>query len=79
MEGVEYWVSAWKRAPDANPKAPALSFRLTKKEEVHKQGYQQAQQAVTMDDMKTRIFHFNARGIYAIRLCFLLSTKKDMV
>jgi hypothetical protein len=24
--GVKYWVSAWKRKPDANPKAPALSF-----------------------------------------------------
>ena len=33
VEGVEYWVSAWKRKPDANPKAPALSFSLTPKEE----------------------------------------------
>jgi hypothetical protein len=24
--GVKYWVSAWKRKPDANPKAPSLSF-----------------------------------------------------
>lgn len=28
VEGVEYWVSAWKRKPDANPKAPALSFSV---------------------------------------------------
>lgn len=32
VEGVEYWVSAWKRKPDANPKAPALSFSIQKKE-----------------------------------------------
>ena len=32
VEGVEYWVSAWKRKPDANSKAPALSFSLQKKE-----------------------------------------------
>ena len=33
IEGVEYWLSGWKRKPDANPKAPALSLSLTKKEE----------------------------------------------
>jgi hypothetical protein len=32
VDGVEYWVSAWKRKPDANPKAPSLSFALTLKE-----------------------------------------------
>jgi hypothetical protein len=32
VEGVEYWVSGWKRKPDAHPKAPALSFSLQKKE-----------------------------------------------
>ena len=35
VEGVEYWVSAWKRKPDANPKAPPLTFSIQKKEEVH--------------------------------------------
>ena len=34
VEGVEYWVSAWKRAADANPKAPALRFSVQKKEPV---------------------------------------------
>ena len=29
---VEYWVSAWKRKPDASDKAPALSFSLKRKE-----------------------------------------------
>ena len=32
VNGVEYWVSAWKRKPDANPKAPALSFSIKPKE-----------------------------------------------
>lgn len=32
VEGVEYWVSAWKRKPDANPKAPPLKFSISKKE-----------------------------------------------
>jgi hypothetical protein len=32
--GVDYWISAWKRKEDANPKAPALNFRLTPKEEI---------------------------------------------
>ena len=32
VNGVEYWVSAWKRKPDANPKAPALSFSVKPKE-----------------------------------------------
>ena len=31
VEGVEYWVSAWKRAPDANPKAPPLKFSIQNK------------------------------------------------
>jgi len=33
VDGVEYWVSAWKRKPDANPKAPALSFRVKLKDD----------------------------------------------
>jgi len=32
VDGVEYWVSAWKRKEGANPKSPALSFSITKKE-----------------------------------------------
>lgn len=31
--GGEYWVSAWKRKPDANPNAPALNFTLQRKEQ----------------------------------------------
>ncbi len=33
VEGVEYWVSAWKRKPDASAKAPALSFSIKLKED----------------------------------------------
>ena len=32
MEGTEYWLSGWRRKEGANPKAPALSLSLTKKE-----------------------------------------------
>lgn len=46
IEGKEYWLSAWKRKPGANPKAPALSFSVQPKEQVHTQGMQQAQQAM---------------------------------
>lgn len=33
INGVDYWVSAWRRKPDANPKAPALSFAFQEKEQ----------------------------------------------
>jgi len=33
VEGTDYWVSAWLRKPDANPKAPALSFSIKPKDE----------------------------------------------
>jgi len=42
VEGKEYWLSAWKRKPDANPKAPALSFSIQSKDEA----YQKAENAV---------------------------------
>jgi hypothetical protein len=32
VNGVEYWVSAWKRKEGANPKSPALSFTVKPKE-----------------------------------------------
>lgn len=32
VNGVEYWVSAWKRKPDQSDKAPALSFSIKPKE-----------------------------------------------
>ena len=33
VNGVEFWVSAWKRKADANPKAPALSISVKPKDE----------------------------------------------
>lgn len=33
VDGVEYWVSAWKRKPDQSDRAPALSFSIKPKEE----------------------------------------------
>jgi len=36
VEGVEYWVSAWKRKPGGSEKAPALSFNIKLKEEAQK-------------------------------------------
>ena len=33
VEGKEYWVSAWKRKPDANPKSPSLRFSISEKED----------------------------------------------
>lgn len=33
VDGVEYWVSAWKRKDGAAAKAPALSFSIKPKED----------------------------------------------
>ena len=32
VDGVEYWVSAWKRDPNGNPRAPSLRFSIQLKE-----------------------------------------------
>ena len=32
VDGVDYYVSAWKRKPDAKENAPALSFSIKRKE-----------------------------------------------
>ena len=45
IDGVSYWISAWKRAPDANPKAPPLRFSFKRKEAAHSAGVNQARQA----------------------------------
>jgi len=46
VEGVEYWVSAWKRKPDASVKAPALSFSI-KIKDAQKQQHIPAQTVAT--------------------------------
>lgn len=53
VEGVEYWVSAWKRKPDANPKAPALSFSVKPKEQ--KQEPKREQKRGSFADMESDI------------------------
>lgn len=53
IEGKEYWLSAWKRKPDANPKAPALSFSVQAKDAAPQQTAQpapQMQQPSDFDD-----------------------------
>ena len=52
IEGKEYWLSGWKRRPDANPNAPALSLSVQPKEAAHQQGMAQAQAVVSdgLDD-----------------------------
>lgn len=32
VDGVAYWVNAWKRKDDASPEAPALTFSVRRKE-----------------------------------------------
>jgi len=32
VEGVEYWVNAWRRKEDASPDAPSLSFTIRPKD-----------------------------------------------
>lgn len=52
IEGVEYWVNAWKRKEGDNPKAPALSFSVTAKQSVVEKGVEGVHQAMedTLDD-----------------------------
>ena len=32
VDGVEYWVNAWKRKPDAKEGSPSLSFSINRKD-----------------------------------------------
>lgn len=34
IDGVEYWVSAWRRGEDASPNSPALKFSVTPKDQM---------------------------------------------
>jgi hypothetical protein len=33
VDGVKFFVDAWKRKPDAKPKAPALTFKVKRKDQ----------------------------------------------
>ena len=55
VEGVEYWVSAWKRKEGASENAPSLSFAINMKQDKRDFGPRneqpvQAGQAVDFDD-----------------------------
>jgi hypothetical protein len=49
VNGVEYWVSGWLRKADANPKAPAMSFSFTAKEQQSQQSQAAPKQAPAND------------------------------
>jgi len=46
IDGVEYHVSAWRRKEDAKPRSPALTLSVKRKDEVHKEGMSQANEAL---------------------------------
>ena len=50
ISGVDYYVSAWRRGPDDNPRAPALRFTVSPVAEVAHQGMQKAKQAMQPAD-----------------------------
>jgi hypothetical protein len=52
VDGIEFWVSAWKRKEGADPKAPALSFTVRMKEE---KPQQKTQTSKTVDDFEDDI------------------------
>ncbi len=41
VDGVEYWVNAWRRKDDAGPKSPALSFTIRPKDAPKEQSISQ--------------------------------------
>ena len=58
VDGVEYFVSAWKRRPDQSDKAPALSFSIKAKDEsvnTQRQDKQPNKQDVGFDDIESDI------------------------
>jgi len=50
VDGVEYWVSAWKRKEGAHAKAPALSFSIKVKEEKGVDAPKKAAKQTNYDD-----------------------------
>lgn len=52
VNGVDYWVSAWKRKEGASAKAPALSFSVKPKDEQSKTPDRARQDARSRDDMQ---------------------------
>ena len=46
IEGVEYYVSAWKRDDNAKPNSPALKFSFTKVSDIKDKAISQANQTM---------------------------------
>lgn len=46
VEGVDYWISGWRRKEGDNPNAPSVKFKITRKDANHDQGVNQTQQAM---------------------------------
>lgn len=49
IEGVEYWVSAWKKQEGDPAKAPSLKFSFQRKDDAHKEGVKKAKQAAASE------------------------------
>jgi hypothetical protein len=50
VEGVQYWVSAWRRKDGASEKAPALSFSIKLKEGKQESGGNKKRQSIDDDN-----------------------------
>jgi len=50
IDGVEYYISAWKRDPEGNPKAPSLKFNFKKVDEVRSVVQEQVKPALKDED-----------------------------
>lgn len=67
INGVEYWVSAWKRDEDAKPNAPALKFSLRPKEQrTDSERSQDAQRPAGGDDFSDDVpfSNYELRGYW---------------
>jgi len=51
VDGVEYRVAAWKRKPNANPKAPSLKFKFEKTSEIADTPWNKPKEQVNADDL----------------------------
>jgi hypothetical protein len=49
VNGVDFWVSAWKRKADASPKAPSLTFTVKPKDEAKSASSQKTASNDAMD------------------------------
>jgi len=51
IDGVEYRVVAWKRKPNANPKAPSLKFKFEKASEIADTPWNKPKEQANADDI----------------------------